>query len=279
MAGVVETTDTFTTNQVITSTAMNNIIDQTLFTSNAIASGNSTLALVSGKLKVGTITSNEMGGDSVTANAIAADAVTTTKILDANVTPSKLANSDFGDFTVSSGVATLDNNVVTPAKLSQPLTLATAQNSTSGTSIDFTGIPSWVKKITVMLQGVSTSGASVPRLQIGDAGGIETSGYTGIGAQVASGSVVQAQSGGFDFYNNSTGAGDTRSGSLTLFLIDSSTNSWICNGAIATYVGTQIGTQIITGSKSLSATLDRIRITTVNGTDTFDAGKINIMYE
>ena len=94
MPGVVETTDTFTTNQVITSTLMNNIIDQTLFTSDAIASGNTTLALVAGKLKVGTITSNEMGVDSVTTNAIAADAVTTAKILDANVTTAKILDDN-----------------------------------------------------------------------------------------------------------------------------------------------------------------------------------------
>ncbi len=37
---------------------------------------------------------------------------------------------------------------------------ATAQNSTSGTSIDFTGIPGWTKKITVMLNAVSQSGTS-----------------------------------------------------------------------------------------------------------------------
>jgi microcystin-dependent protein len=79
MPGVVNTTDTFTTNQVITSTAMNNIIDQTLFTSDAIAAGNSTLALVSGKLKVGIITSNEMGVAAVTANALADGAVTQAK--------------------------------------------------------------------------------------------------------------------------------------------------------------------------------------------------------
>ena len=79
MAGVVETTNTFATNNVITSTAMNNIIDQTLFTSDAIVSSNTTLALVAGKLKVGTITSNEMGVDSVTTNAIADGAVTQAK--------------------------------------------------------------------------------------------------------------------------------------------------------------------------------------------------------
>jgi hypothetical protein len=94
MAGVVETTNTFATNDVITSTAMNNIIDQTLFTSDAIASGNTTLALVSGKMKVGTITSNEMGTAAVTANALASDAVTTVKILDSNVTTAKIADAN-----------------------------------------------------------------------------------------------------------------------------------------------------------------------------------------
>ena len=108
MAGVVETTNTFTTNQVITSTAMNNIIDQTFFTSDAIVSSNSTLALVGGKLKVGTITSNEMGGGAVTANAIAADAVTTVKILDANVTTAKIADNNV----ITSKI--LDANVTTP---------------------------------------------------------------------------------------------------------------------------------------------------------------------
>lgn len=108
MAGVVETTHTFANNEVITSTLMNNIIDETLFTSDALA--NSTLALTAGKIKIATsgITSNEMG----------ANAVTTSAILDGSVTPAKLSNSDFGAFTVASGVATLDDGVVTPAKLS-----------------------------------------------------------------------------------------------------------------------------------------------------------------
>lgn len=107
MAGVVETTHTFATNEVITSTLMNNIIDETLFTADALTG--TTLALTSGKLKVATtgITSNEM----------AANAITTTAILDGVVTPAKLSNSDFGVFTVASGVATLDNNVVTTSKI------------------------------------------------------------------------------------------------------------------------------------------------------------------
>lgn len=77
MAGVVETTNTFATNAVITSASLNNIIDQTLFTADALSG--STLALVSGKMKVGTITSNEMGPSAVTTNAIADGAVTQAK--------------------------------------------------------------------------------------------------------------------------------------------------------------------------------------------------------
>jgi hypothetical protein len=135
MAGVVETTNTFATNDVITSTAMNNIIDQTLFTSDALSG--STLALVAGKMKVATsgITSNEMGVNAVTSNALASDAVTTAKILDANVTPSKLANSDFGDFTVASGVATLDSNVVTTAKVADAnITASKLSGAQTGTA-------------------------------------------------------------------------------------------------------------------------------------------------
>jgi hypothetical protein len=92
MAGVVETTNTFATNNVITSTAMNNIIDQTLFTSDALSGG--TLALVAGKMKVATsgITSNEMAVNAVTTNTIADSAITNAKIsASAAIDLSKLA--------------------------------------------------------------------------------------------------------------------------------------------------------------------------------------------
>jgi hypothetical protein len=86
---------------------MNNILDQSIMTATAITGD--TLAVTSGKLfvKAGGITSNELGSN----------AVTTTAILDANVTPAKLSNSDFGDFTVASGVVTIDSGVVTFAKI------------------------------------------------------------------------------------------------------------------------------------------------------------------
>lgn len=152
------------------------------------------------------------------------------------------------------------------------LTSDTAKASTSGTTVDFTGIPSWAKRITVIFDSVSTNGSSNVLVQLGDSGGIETTGYLG------------ASSGGPGSSNYTTGFGINEntsssafSGNLTISLINSSTNTWIASGVFAR---NSVATMILTsGTKSTSATLDRVRITTVNGTDAFDAGSINIMYE
>jgi hypothetical protein len=164
---------------------------------------------------------------------------------------------------------------VTPAKLSQPLTLATAQNTTSGTSIDFTAIPSWVKRITVMLSGVSLSGSSNLLIQLGDSGGIETTGYAG--SSVVAGNA--AASAGALFTTGIGVMGNFASniihGVVVIHLAGS--NLWVAGGS---YGYENAGFSGSTGgSKTLSGTLDRVRLTTVNGTDTFDAGSVNIMYE
>jgi hypothetical protein len=154
----------------------------------------------------------------------------------------------------------------------QRITQGTAVASTSGTSIDFTGLPAWVKKITVMLSGVSTSGTSALLFQLGDSGGVEVSGYISTGIYI-NGPTGTAYTTGFGIpLVNST---DPFTGSI-VFTNYNTTNGWIGNGSL-----TDPGTRawIVTGHKSTSATLDRVRITTVNGTDTFDAGSINIIYE
>ena len=151
----------------------------------------------------------------------------------------------------------------------------TAVASTSGTSIDFTSIPSWVKRITVMFSGVSTSGTSIPIIQLGDAGGVETTGYLSTGSRVASATAASsAVTTGFGI--GSVGiAGAVMDGAITINLFGS--NRWVAFGGIADSFSTF--TLFTSGGKTLSDTLDRIRITTVNGTDTFDAGSINILYE
>jgi hypothetical protein len=156
------------------------------------------------------------------------------------------------------------------------ITSGTAVASTSGTSIDFTSIPSWVKRITVMFSEVSTSGTSNKLIQLGDSGGVEITGYLGASSDIAASSVSSANyTTGFGIKANA--AADSLHGGVMLSLFSASTNTWSCFGVIGRSDGAQ--TFITAGSKSLSATLDRVRITTVNGTDTFDAGSINILYE
>jgi hypothetical protein len=216
-------------------------------------------AIAGSKLADDAITTAKIDDDAVTTAKIDDDAVTTAKIDDDAVTTAKI----------------LDANV-TPAKLSQPLTLETAQATTSGTSIDFTGIPSWVKRITVMFSGLSTNGTSIPLIQLGDSGDIETSGYAGSAGFVRDTNSANTATftDGFRF-NHTHAAASVYHGHAIITNV--SGNLWV-----ASIIGGDSDTSrqfFAGGSKTLSATLDRVRLTTVNGTDTFDAGSVNIMYE
>jgi hypothetical protein len=162
----------------------------------------------------------------------------------------------------------------TPVMSASVLTLGTVVASTSGTSIDFTSIPSWVKRIIVMFDQVSTNGTSQYQLQIGTSGGIQITGYVGCSAFLVAGPTASNFTTGWGIAPSVTAA-DTYSGQITLALLNSSTGVWTCNSVL--YRTTQI--VMGGGSKTLSGTLDRVKITTVNGTDTFDAGSINIQYE
>lgn len=139
-------------------------------------------------------------------------------------------------------------------------------------AIDFTSIPSWAKRITVMLNGVSTSSTSALLIQVGS-GSVSTSGYTSVSQNVSTGT---SSSAGF-LLNGSSAAAQTYTSVVPICLVSS--NTWVTSGVLgigstATNITTFSGS-----SPALAGTLDRIRITTVNGTDTFDAGSINILYE
>lgn len=172
----------------------------------------------------------------------------------------------------TSGILRLQSNGVTQQTVDSTgsygqLKLGTVQASTSGTSIDFTGIPSWAKRITVMFNGVSTNGTSNLLIQVGS-GSVTTTGYNSLSSATSStvGLII----------TNAIGAASAQYGSSVLTLISS--NAWTNTSMLSSVVG---GTSNYASgaSPSLGGTLDRVRITTVNGTDTFDAGSINIMYE
>jgi hypothetical protein len=152
------------------------------------------------------------------------------------------------------------------------ITTATSQASTSGTSITFSSIPSWVKRITVMFNGVSTNGTSPVLIQVGS-GSLTTSGYNSIGTGFsATTSVSTSFTTGFSIEDSSV-ATFTRYGAVVLTTWN---NNWFITGGMSRASNAP---SIANGGVSLSGTLDRLAITTVNGTDAFDAGSINILYE
>jgi hypothetical protein len=160
-------------------------------------------------------------------------------------------------------------------------TLGTAVATTSGTSIDFTGIPSWVKRITVMFNSVSNTGSVNPNssllIQIGS-GSIDSAGYLGASMALLSGSSAAGEqnSNGFRLTASATSAAFTYSGNIVL--CTSGSNIWTESGILG-HDSASVRIEWSGGRKNLSGVLDRVRITTVNGTDTFDAGSVNILYE
>lgn len=205
--------------------------------------------------------------------------VQTEIIADASITSAKLATGAAVANIGAGGITSneLGSSVVTPAKLSQPLTQSTALATTSGTTKDFTGIPSWVKRITVMFNGVSTNGSSSVIVQIGTGGTPTTSGYNGSGVITGSGGAASTTlSSGFRiFFNANDAAAAVRHGHIVLTNV--SGNIWAASGVIG--LSDSAWASIVGGTISLAGVLDNVRITTVNGTDTFDAGSVNILYE
>jgi hypothetical protein len=177
-----------------------------------------------------------------------------------------LTGDTSGTLTVSAPLVAGSNTLTLAAATGtlSPLVSATAVASTSGTSIDFTGIPSWVKRITIIMNGMSTNGTSNQLFQIGS-GSVTTSGY-----QCITGST--GYTAGFGIPEASA----TRVTFGGIVLTNISGNIWVAFGSVGTTTG---ATQVMVGGVTLGGVLDRVRATTVNGTDTFDAGSINIMYE
>ena len=157
--------------------------------------------------------------------------------------------------------------------------LMTEYTSTGATDIDFLGIPSWATMVHVMLVGVSTSGTDDILLQLGvssESTGVESTNYSAGASYVRNSSAT--------IYNNyTTGFGmqytaNTQkvSGVITFYLENSSNNTWLATGTV---INDGPGMLTIAGAKMLSSTLTRVRLTTLNGTDTFDAGAINVRYQ
>ena len=145
--------------------------------------------------------------------------------------------------------------------------------STSGTVVDFTGIPAGVKEINVMFEVVSHDGTEELLIQLGDAGGFETTGYN---SGAGSGATFGQDTTGF-VLTTAGGATETYTGVITLRLKDAANFSWLSSGNMMRGVGDRFYASA--GAKDLSAVLTQLRITTTGTPDTFDLGSIAISYD
>ncbi len=156
-------------------------------------------------------------------------------------------------------------------KILNNVKLQTAQVTTSGTFIDFS-IPSGVKKITIMFNGVSTNGTSLMLIQLSSGGTVSTSGYlSGAGSRTAEIGTTQGI-----VLAPVNPAASSFNGNVFLNVLDSAAFKWVSSGIHTRDDGFAASNG---GNKTLTGVLDKIRLTTVNGTDVFDAGSINISWE
>lgn len=195
--------------------------------------------------------------------------------------PNNVVLDSSGNTTVS-GALTVSGNATIAGTLQAngvsgtiyPLTLMSAQNSTSGTFIDFTGIPSWARRISVMFNGVSTNGSSSILVQLGTSGGLATSGYISTSNVLFNNATANGTSSTAGFVVFFNAAADALSGIITIN--NSSTNNWVYSVTAKAFTNSVV---IGAGNVAIASAPDRVRITTVNGTDVFDAGSMNVLYE
>jgi hypothetical protein len=257
-------------------------------------------AVTEAKIASGAVTEAKIGSGAVIEAKIGTGAVIEAKIGTGAVTAAKLAAGAFTDSVSSTSSTTIakPNSVKTAYDLAEAalpkaggtmtgvITYATAQPglvretakaTTSGSTVDFTGLPSWIKRFTVVLDNVSVTGTDNVLIQLGDSGGIETTGYISSTTYVST--VPSFNGGGFSSTSGvivTAGAPQNwPTGSIVFENI--SGNRWIASG-VFNFANLTGANGTAAGEKTLSATLDRVQIT-VTGTDTFDNGSVNIIYE
>lgn len=153
----------------------------------------------------------------------------------------------------------------------------TAKATTSGSFVEFspadsTGIPSWAKKVTVILFGVSTTGTQGFKLQAITSGGVVTSGYSCVSVYASTG--INAAPWTDRFFDAGSLAVTSASGAITC--LNAGGNNWIETASICRQGDN--ANQIVTGSAGLTNPLIGFRLST-NGGDTFDAGSVALLIE
>lgn len=165
------------------------------------------------------------------------------------------------------------SGAVVSTMASSVITIYGTSQTASGSAVNFTGIPSWVKRITVQINGLSYAAAGQGILRIGSSATLVTTGYTS-NCVVSNSTAVStsAQTDGFGQLNTSAAA-TTINGVYILTSMGS--NTWnFCSQVFRTTDNTGVTG---TGFIALAGALDVLSL--VATSSTFDAGTINILYE
>lgn len=196
--------------------------------------------------------------------------------------PVALKSSGGGSVTVdvASTASDYTQTLVGATATLAPLVYGTPQNSTSGTSVDFTGatgVPSWAKRITLMFNGVSVNTTTDIIVQLGTSGGFVTSGYSSVASRISStGAANVTTTNGFNVTGGMGSATNLVFGAIQI--TNFSGNTWVEGGVLTTTTGVSYNCPS-GGLIALAAALTQVRVTTANGVDLFDAGSITIMFE
>jgi hypothetical protein len=161
---------------------------------------------------------------------------------------------------------------ITPAKLSQPFTIGTAVVTTSGTQVNFTGIPSWARMITVIFNAVSIADGGDYLVRIGS-GTTSSTGYVSTSINNGSGGGVDGVSSTTGFIVRMGNAPDSLSG--LMHIVSVSGNTWVSSHRCKRSTSNIIGGG---GDTTISGVLDRVSITNTTPA-AFDGGSVNIIYQ
>lgn len=256
----------------------------------------------------GAVTEAKIASGAVTEAKIGSGAVIEAKIGTGAVTAAKLAAGAFTDSVSSTSTTTIATpnsvktsydlaaaalpksggtmtGVITYAAAQPRLVLGTVVAPTTATSVDFLSIPSWAKRITVNLVGISTNGTSAEIIRIGDSSGFSASSYVGTTSFLAGGVSptfgVNVLSDGFNLMGQSASTPtNVLTGKVTIEYtgLVGGINYWVASGVISRIDNT-VFQKFVAGYKGLTGTLDRVQLTTITGTASFDGGLVNIIYE
>ena len=156
-----------------------------------------------------------------------------------------------------------------------------AQSPVGTTVCDFTGIPSWVKKITIIVSGAGMSTGSYIQIQVGDSTSFKNTGYLNYTSYAGSSGGSTSSTTGIVIESGTPASTGLIYGRANLFLLDSNTNTWVGDSLVGlNAAGAPFTFQAGGVAPALTGTLTRVRVTSVNGTDTFNSGtRFQMFYE